>query len=447
MTAEDIGFLNISELGERYRDGRLTPLDVVRFAQERLRQLEPSLNAFAHPMTDLALAEADHRTAELAGGRDLGPLHGIPVAIKDLIEVAGAPTGYGTRACPPRIAHADAELVRRLRAAGAVIMGKTNLLEFAYGIAHPEIGQTNNPYDPARTSGGSSGGSAAAVAAGIVPLAIGTDTGGSIRVPAAYCGVVGLKPSFGLVPLDGVLPLSWTLDHAGPIARTVTDAAVALSILAATEMSPKPPPVAGLRLGLLTAHCASHEVTDDVRQCLDAAFAALRLRGAVLVNIEVEDLLRANRDLVTIVGPEASAIHAALPSVNPEGYAPRTRAQLESGHEVLAIDYIRAIRFREIMRDRIEAAFHDVDVLLSPSVAFVAPAEDPEIGDGSQAELLSSGIANFTGHPAISLPAGLSNQLPVGLQLMGRLGADRKLLSIAAAIEGTLPRLPSPKKG
>lgn len=208
MVTPDIGFADVKALGKAYRDGSLTPTQVVDQAHERLARLEPSLNAFAHPMADEARTDGIRTSAELASGIDLGPLHGIPVAIKDLIDVAGVATGYGSRVERPRIATQDATLVARLRAAGAILLGKTNLLEYAYGVAHPDIGQTNNPHDPGRTAGGSSGGSAAAVAAGIVPLAIGTDTGGSIRIPAAYCGIIGLKPSFDLVPLDGVFPLS-----------------------------------------------------------------------------------------------------------------------------------------------------------------------------------------------------------------------------------------------
>ena len=236
----DTAYLGVTDLGAGYRSGRFTPVDVVEQALERLLRLEPALNAFANPMADVVRAQALQATIDLAAGRDLGPLHGIPVAIKDLIEVAGMPTGYGSQVHAPRMADHDALLVARLRAAGAVIFGKTNLLEYAYGIAHPAVGQTNNPHDPSRTAGGSSGGSAAAVAAGIVPLAIGTDTGGSIRIPAAYCGIVGLKPSYGLVPLNGVFPLSCSLDHAGPLARNVEDVALALACLAGCPV-PRPP--------------------------------------------------------------------------------------------------------------------------------------------------------------------------------------------------------------
>lgn len=440
---DDLGFLSIAELGERFRDGRLTPLAFVQQALERLAQLEPQLNAFADPMASVALADAERRTHELASGLDLGPLHGIPIAIKDLIDVEGVPTSFGTRARAPQLALRDAELVRRLRAAGAVILGKTNLLEYAYGVAHPAIGQTNNPHDPTRTSGGSSGGSAAAVAAGIVPLAIGTDTGGSIRIPASYCGIVGLKPSFGLVSLDGVFPLSWTLDHAGPLARSVADAAIGLMAIA-DEVRMSPHDIAGLRIGLIERHFGSHEITPGVREALDAALAKLKHNGAVLVDIGISGLSEVTADLQTILHPEASAIHNALLKQDPLGYAPATRRQLEDGYKTTAVDYLLAMRRREIFRTLVEATFDQVDVLASPSVPFVAPFEDPRMEDGEEGEMLSSGFANLSGHPSISIPIGMSEGLPVGLQLTGRLGQDGQLLAMAEAIERSLCSYYSP---
>jgi aspartyl-tRNA(Asn)/glutamyl-tRNA(Gln) amidotransferase subunit A len=435
--SEDIGFLTIAELGARYRDGRLTPLDVVRHALARMEALEPGLNAFANPMADIAMADAERRTSELASGMDLGPLHGIPVAIKDLIDVAGVPTGFGTRARAPQMPARDAELVGRLRAAGAVILGKTNLLEYAYGVAHPDVGQTNNPHNTGRTSGGSSGGSAAAVAAGIVPLAIGTDTGGSIRIPASYCGIVGLKPSFSLVSLDGVFPLSWNLDHAGPLARTIADAAIGLQAIGGVVALPASD-IEGLRIGLIDRHFGSHELTRGVRAALDAALETLKAKGAILVEVGIEDLARVNAELVTILHPEASVIHRDLLPQNPSGYAAVTRQQLEAGFTATAADYLIAMRYRETFRASVEAAFDGVDVLLSPSVPFVAPPEDPRIEPGEEGEMLSSGFANVSGHPSVSIPAGMSEGLPVGLQLTGQLGQDAILLAIAGAIEGAL---------
>lgn len=428
----DTAFLSVAELGAGYRNGSFTPMHVVEQALDRLARLEPALNAFANPMADLVRMEARRATAELAARRDLGPLHGIPVAIKDLIEVAGMPTGYGSKVHAPRMASTDATLVARLRAAGAVLFGKTNLLEYAYGIAHPEIGQTNNPHDTTRTAGGSSGGSAAAVAAGIVPLAIGTDTGGSIRIPAAYCGIVGMKPTFGLVPLDGVFPLSWSLDHAGPLARSVEDAALALACLAGTAM-----PLAEqapLRIGLLPWQFSQTAIGRPVTDLVTARLRLLQEQGATLITLDCPDLQRANATLMTILAPEAALIHANLLALNPGGYAPGTRAQIEAGGLSLATDYVAARRLQADLHRLVEALFDRVDVLAAPSVPFVAPHEDPVLVDDQDSEMLSSGFANVTGHPSLSLPCGALDGLPVGMQLTAPSGQDSRLLSIAHQI-------------
>lgn len=427
----ETAFLGVKDLGEGYRARKFTPMDVVDQALARLARLEPSLNAFANPMADQVRAQARQATADLENGRDLGPLHGIPVAIKDLIDVAGMPTGYGSKVLAPRMADRDATLVARLRAAGAVIFGKTNLLEYAYGIAHPEVGQTNNPHDPARTAGGSSGGSAAAVAAGIVPLAIGTDTGGSIRIPASYCGIVGLKPTYGLVPLQGVFPLSQSLDHAGPLARSVEDAAIALAFLAAQPMPLTSPPDK-LRIGIVPAHFSHSAVGEAVSAHVSAHLASL---NAQLIEVDCPEFERANQRLVTILSPEAALIHRSLLALNPAGYAPGTLSQIQRGFGVAAIDYLDARAFQAELRNAVEALFDKVDVLAAPSVPFVAPFEDPVIVEGEDSEMLTSGFANLTGHPSISLPCGQIDGLPVGLQLTAASGQDARLLSIAWSSE------------
>ncbi len=432
-------FVGVAELGAAYRSGATTPLAVAEAAMARIEALEPRLNAVIDLMRGPALRAAEAATRELRAGRDRGPLHGVPVAIKDLVDIAGLPTGYATRAVDPVVAVADAALVRHLREAGAVPLAKTNLLEFAYGIAHPEIGQTNNPWDVNRTSGGSSGGSAALVAAGAVPVAVGTDTGGSIRIPASYCGIVGFKPSYGLVSTEGVFPLSWSLDHAGPLARSVADAATLLSGLVGRAIVAQRRPLAGLRIGLVRAHLDSRLVTAGVREAVSAALDRLGRGGATLVPVSVPEIDAVNGALVTILKPEAALAHESLVSARPDGYAPGTRAQLEAGRRVSGIDYVRAQRFRARLTRAVEALFEDVDLLLSPAMGFVAPAEDPVIqgGDGD-GEMLSSGLANVTGHPAISLPCGFSDGLPVGLQLIGPGGRDADLLSGAAAVEAGL---------
>ena len=247
----EVDFLSIAELGAHYRRKSLSPVEVTRRAFTRIKALDGRLNAFITLLEKESLAEAATAERELMQGHDRGPLHGVPVAIKDLIAMAGAPTTFASRAGSPRHPDRDATLVKNLRQAGAVLIGKTNLLEYAYGAVHPEIGQTNNPWDPKRTSGGSSGGSAAGVASGMCFAAIGTDTGGSIRIPAAYCGVAGLKPSYGLVDLDGVQALSWSLDHAGPLARRVADAARLLEGMTGGSFPALPHGLKGLRLGIM----------------------------------------------------------------------------------------------------------------------------------------------------------------------------------------------------
>ena len=426
-----------SDLGSAFRAGALTPRDAIEAALQAIAGRDAELNAFSHVLAGSARAEADRLGQELLNGRDRGPLHGIPVAIKDLIDVEGAPTGFGTRAVAPRIAARDATLVARLRAAGAVILGKTTLLEFAYGVAHPEIGQTNNPHDPTRTAGGSSGGSAAAVAAGIVPLAVGTDTGGSVRIPAAYCGIVGMKPSYGLVPLDGVFPLSWSLDHAGPLARGVADAATMLACLAGRAM-PLSVPAAGLRLGVLRRHFPADPANAGVCAAIDAALGRLGAAGTACIDVDIPGIEAANSALLDILMPEATVSHDRLDGADPAGYAAGTLRQIEAGRVARATDLVRARQTQEALRRAVDTALGGVDALVSPAVPFVAPHEDPEIDDHGDSEMLASGFANLTGHPSLSLPAGSCEGLPVGLQVTGRRGADAALLSLSAELERQL---------
>ncbi|SHI43192.1 amidase [Wenxinia saemankumensis] len=419
---------------ERYASGD-DPCEEVERALAAVEEWEPRLNAFAHVARDSALAQAEESRRRWRDDT-ARPLEGVPVAIKDLIDVAGQPTGWGTKVEPPRPARADAPLVARLRAAGAVLIGKTNCLEYAYGVAHLEIGQTNNPHDPSRTAGGSSGGSAAAVGAGIVPLAVGTDTGGSIRIPAAHCGIVGLKPSYGLVPLEGVFPLSWTLDHAGPLAGDVADAALMLGVLAGQAMAASAPRAP--RIGVLRAHWPAAAENRATAAAMDAAL--YRLGAAELVEVTIPELGGANAALLDLLLPEASVIHRDLHARNPGGYAPGTRSQIEAGFDLPATRYVDAMREAARVRAAVEAAFPRVDLLLSPAVPFPAPHEDPEIGDAGDSEMLASGFANLTGHPALTLPCGAVDGLPVGLQLAGPLGRDAALLAAAQVVERMLGR-------
>ena len=439
-------FLTIAELGAAYRARALSPVAVTQGALDRIAALDHKLNSFITILAKESLAEAAVAERELAAGKDRGPLHGVPIAIKDLADMAGVPTTCASRAGSPRMPAQDASVVARLRAAGAVILGKTNLLEYAYGAVHPDFGQTNNPWDPKRTSGGSSGGSAAAVAAGFCFAALGTDTGGSIRIPAAYCGIVGLKPSFGLVDLAGVQALSWSLDHGGPLARSSADAARLLEGMTGRRFAAAPRDLKGLRLGNMQHGAAVRYMQPGVRQAFDTVLARLKKSGAVIRPVSVPDMDLAPDALMAILEPEASVIHQRLIAAEPEGFGEITRQQIEAGFAIPATAYVRAQRLQRDLALRFRRLFEDVDALISPSVPWVAPAEDPALSDDSGAgEMLYSGLYNLLGLPALALPAGLTPEgLPAGLQIATPWGADDLALSIGAAIEAGMTPLRPP---
>lgn len=427
-------FLPVRALAEGYRTGRFTPLDVCRGALARLDDWEPRLNAFIDPMIEAVLAQAEQATGELARGEDKGPLHGIPVAIKDIIDVAGVATTCATKALAPRLAERDADCVRRLRQAGAILFGKTKLLEFAYGIAHPAFGQTNNPFDPSRTAGGSSGGSAAAVAAGIVPLALGTDTGGSVRAPAAYCGIVGLKPSFGLLALEGVYPLSASLDHLGILGRDADDVALALDALA-----PLPAGAiagnGGIRLGVARCQWNHTAVRPDVRTAIEAAARRLRAAGIEIVDIELDPPEAMAATLLDILLPEAAQVHAPTFQHGEAGYAPGTAAQIRAGMSLPAPRYRAAKEQQQRWTRQLDSVFAQVDALIAPTVPFVAPDSDPALSAEGDDEILTLTHANLTGAPSVSVPCRREGGLPVGLQFTGPRGADAALLALVRRLE------------
>lgn len=328
--------------------------------------------------------------------------------------------------------------MQNLRAAGVVLVGKTNLLEFAYGIVHPDYGPTWNPFDPARTAGGSSGGSAAAVAAGLCYAAVGTDTGGSIRIPAAYCGAAGFKPSYGLVSLEGVFPLSASLDHAGPIARTAADAALLLDgLLGRRPQALEPVDLRGMRLGILAAHRGGPEMEAVVVDAFGAACEALARGGAILSEVTIPGLIEAGGALHPVIAAEASVIHAAWFTERPEDYADLTRRQIEAGFAIPAVEYVRAQQARHRLTDQFLAAFEQVDAIISPTAPWVAPAEDPppDAEEGA-AEARRTAPYNLTGLPALTVNCGFSPAgLPIGLQIATAPGADALCLAIGAAYE------------
>ncbi len=439
-------FLSIADLGAAYRARSLSPVAITRQSLDRIAALDHKLNSFITVLEKESLAQADLAERELAAGADRGPLHGVPIAIKDLADMAGVPTTFASRAGSPKRPAEDAPLIDRLRAQGAVILGKTNLLEYAYGAVHPDFGQTNNPWDPKRTSGGSSGGSAAAVAAGFCFAALGTDTGGSIRIPAAYCGVAGLKPTYGLVDLAGVQALSWSLDHGGPLARSSADAASLLEGMTCKRFASTPKDMKGLRIGVMQHGGAERYMQPAVQQLFDAVLARLAKAGAKVRPVSIPDMDLAPEALLTILEPEASVIHQRLIAAEPEGFGETTRMQIEAGFAIPATAYVRAQQLQRDLAGRFRRLFEEVDVLMSPSVPWVAPAEDPALGDESGAgEMLYSGLYNLLGLPALAIPSGLTPEgLPAGLQISTPWGSDSLALSIGASIEAGMKPLRPP---
>lgn len=439
MTPDQLLAASISEVGTAYRSGSLTPLDVTQAALERIHQHNDRLNAFITVTTDLALEQARQAGRELQAGQDRGPLHGIPVALKDLVDVQGVTTTCGARILADQVATQDATVTHRLREAGVVLVGKTNLLEFAYGVVHPDYGQTNNPWDPSRTAGGSSGGSAAAVAAGMCYAAVGTDTGGSIRIPAAYCGVSGLKPTSGRVPLGGIFPLSWSLDHAGPIARRSQDARLLLEAMLGHQLESIQPALKGKRIGLLPEHLGGSDMMPGVRQVMDEVCQTLVSAGATLHDVQVPDLPLAEDALMQILLPEASVVHDDWLQTRAADFAPNTRLQLELGYAVSAVGYLQAQQFRRRLVNGFLEAMREVDAVLTPTVAWTAPFEDPVIaGEEGATEGRRTAPANLTGFPALSVNAGWHAGLPVGVQITTRPGEDSLALAIGEGIESLL---------
>ena len=439
MSDQALLFASIPEIGALYRSGKLSPVELTRLCLERIGTLDPLLNAFITVTAEQAMLQAERAERELRTGYDRGPLHGIPIALKDLIDTAGIRTTCASRILKDRVPDQDAALVRRLEAAGAVSLGKTNLSEFAMGVPHPDYGQSNNPWDPARTSGASSGGSAAAVAAGMCFAAVGTDTGGSIRIPASYCGLAGLKPTYGLVELDGVFPLSWSLDHAGPLARSSADAALLLEGMTGQTFR-QAVNLSGMKFGVIQR--GGMGVEPEVTAVFDAACEALWAAGATVTEVEIPGLEHADAALFGVLLPEAAALHARWIGHRADDYAPMTRQQIEMGFAIPAVTHVRAQQFRRWLTGQFVDALNSHDALISPTVAWVAPKEDPVFtGDKGAVEGQRTVPHNLTGLPALSVNAGFGEGgLPVGLQMVTGPHSDALCLGIGAALEAVLPQ-------
>ena len=434
--------MRITEISDQLRRGERSPVELTRDCLRRIEQLNPILNAFVTVTADSALAEAQQAEQEIRRGDYRGPLHGIPVALKDLIDTAGVRTTAASALFADRVPARDAEVARRLKVAGAVLLGKNNLHEFAYGgsslISH--FGPTRNPWNPEYITGGSSGGSAAAVATELCFAAIGTDTAGSIREPAAYCGVVGLKPTYGLASTEGVIPLSWSLDHVGPLARSVADAAILLQCIA--EIDPVDHLMATDRkINRVRVGVPRGFFYEDLDSEVSAAVeTAIELVRAIVADVsEITVAVDADR---TLQLAESYAYHQHWTEQSPDSYHPETLRRIRAGAKVPTEHFERAKRQLKVQREQIKKVFEEIDVLITPTVPVPPPAiadlqQNPErLRPAELVMLRNTRPFNVWGLPAISVPCGFTQSgLPIGLQIAGAPGREDVVFSVAQAYE------------
>jgi aspartyl-tRNA(Asn)/glutamyl-tRNA(Gln) amidotransferase subunit A len=450
--------MTIEEFGRRLRAREVTSEQVTEECLGRIGADNPRLNAFILVMADEALLQAREADREITGGRDRGALHGVPISVKDIYDIRGTATTAASRVREGHVARRDAQAVAHLRQAGAVFIGKTNLHEFAFGTTNEDsaYGPARNPHDPSRSPGGSSGGSAASVAAGMALATLGTCTGGSIRIPAAACGIVGLKPSYGEVSTHGIVPLSRTFDHAGPLTQSVGDACLVYHALLgdAGATPPAPMPLTGLRLAVPRRYFCDL-LDDEVRARFEEALDRLRAAGAHVDDIDIRHASDIAPIYLLIVLSDAAAYHAATLDAMPERYTPPVRRRLEMGRYVLGEDYVRALAGRDVLRREVDAALAQHDALALPTLPIPAPAIGAiSMKVGATTEpvrnlmLRLTQLFNVTGHPAISLPAGAtSSGLPCGLQLVGCRAQTDALLRVALACERYTISGPSRRSG
>ncbi|HLG50428.1 MAG TPA: amidase [Chloroflexota bacterium] len=458
MTADELAFATIAELAPRLRRRELSPVELVDTVLDRIARLDPLLNAFITVTDEEARRAAQQAEEEILHGTYRGPLHGIPISLKDLYLTAGVRTTGGSRILADYIPREDATVTRRLREAGAILIGKTNLHEFAYGTTtiNPHFGTTRNPWNLDRITAGSSGGSAAAVAAGLGVASMGSETGWSIRRPAAFCGVVGLKPTYGRVSRYGMLPAAWSLDHAGPLTRSVSDAALVLSAIAgpdprdpATATRPVPDfsadlagGIRGLRIGLPIHHYAG-SLDPAVELAIEQAVKVFSALGAVVREISLPRARYAGIASSVIMSAEVTAAHERWLRERPADYGSDVRERIEAGLAISAGDYLRAQRLRRWIAEEMAEVLHTVDVLVCPTTPQVATPiaggvaalhdPPPTVAEGPF-NLLR--LFALIGTPAISVPCGFSDDgLPVGLTVAGRAFDEATVLRVAWAYE------------
>jgi aspartyl-tRNA(Asn)/glutamyl-tRNA(Gln) amidotransferase subunit A len=456
----------IHQLAPLLEKKEISPVELFNEAIERIHLLQPKLNSF------ITITEAEGRKAateaesEIRKGRYRGPLHGIPISIKDLFATRGIRTTAGSKVLAKWIPDYDATAVAKLHDAGMVLVGKTHMHEFAYGVTNdnPHYGPARNPWDPSRVPGGSSGGSAAAVASSQCAASLGSDSGGSIRTPAAVCGVVGLKPTYGRVSRCGAIPLAWSLDHVGPLTKSIEDAAIMLAAIAGPDpkdpsASSRPLPdyrkdmresIRGLRLGVPRQYFFEH-VDPEIQKLVSAAIRQLESAGATRVEVDIPDLENCSAMEAHITLAEATSYHEPYLKKQPDDYGPAVRTNLEAGRYLLATDYVKSQRARTLLQRNFNEAFKRAEVIVSPTL----PALPPPVGEvwvqsGDLREHVIDAFLRFnipydlTGFPAISIPCGLgSTGLPIGLQIAGKAFDEATVLRVANAYEQSTAWHPS----
>ena len=448
--------MTILEAAAQLRARKVSSVELTRAAFDAIHRLNPRLNAMQTPMEESALERARQADRELAGGVDRGPLHGIPVAVKDVFCTRGVRTTCGSKLWADYVPDHDAAVVERLAAAGAVLTGKTGMHELAYGITsnNPHFGAIRNPWDTERIPGGSSGGSGAAVASGMVFMGMGSDTGGSIRIPASYCGVVGLKPTFGRVSRYGVRPLDFSLDHMGPLARSVRDAAVVLNAIAGRDsrddtssrravedyVPEEEPSIRGVRVGV-PENFYFDRLDEDVEAAVRGMAAKAEALGACVRAVRVPDIAGLNAVGRVLLLAEAAALMEPY-LARREDFGADVLALLDQGRLIPATDYVNAQRLRRVFMRQFRAVWNEVDCLLTPT----SPTTAPKIGETTTvirgepedvrlaATRLVRGI-NVLGAPAVSAPCGRDRRgLPMGMQIVGRPFSEALLLRVAQAL-------------
>ena len=448
----------IHQLAPLLQKKEISPVELFNEAIERIHQLQPKLNSFITVTEEEGRKAATEAESEIRKGQYRGPLHGIPISIKDLFATRGVRTTAGSKVLAQWVPDYDATAVARLHQAGMVLVGKTHMHEFAYGVTsdNPHYGPARNPWDPTRVPGGSSGGSAAAVASSQCTASLGSDSGGSIRTPAAVCGVVGLKPTYGRVSRYGAIPLAWSLDHVGPLSKSVEDAAIMLAAIAGPDpkdpsASSRPLPdyrqemrgsIRGLRLGVPRQYFFEH-VDPEIQKLVSAAIHQLESMGATLVEVDIPDLENCSAMEAHITLAEASSYHEPYLNKQADDYGPGVRTNLEAGRYLLATDYVKSQRARTLLQRNFNQAFKHADVIVSPTL----PALPPLVGEvwvqsGNLREHVIDAFLRFnipfdlTGFPAISIPCGLgSTGLPIGLQIAGKAFDETTVLRVANAYE------------